>query len=39
MFTQMMLINEYLIKKNFKKLNKKPETEHFEPFASEIIIV
>jgi putative endopeptidase len=36
MFTQMMLINKYLIKMNFKKLNKKPETEHWSMGAHEI---
>jgi putative endopeptidase len=35
-FTQMMLINEFLIKKNFKKLNKKPETDHWSIGAHEI---
>lgn len=35
-FTQMMLINEYLIKMNFKKLNKSPDTEHWSMGAHEI---
>lgn len=35
-FTQMLLINKYLIKINFKKLNKKPDTGYWSMGAYEI---
>jgi putative endopeptidase len=35
-FTQMLLINEYLIKMNFKKINKKPDIDNWSMGAHEI---
>ena len=35
-FSQIILINKYLIKMNFKKLNKKPNTDHWSIGAHEI---
>jgi len=36
MFDQIMSINKYLIKMNFKKINKKPDIEHWSMGAHEI---
>ena len=35
-FSQIILINKYLIKMNFKKLNKKPNTDHWSIGSHEI---
>lgn len=35
-FTQILLINEYIIKTNFRKLNKKPDIDHWSMGAHEI---